>query len=173
MVAAGGDDAIFLSAAPETLAATATDLATVDSSLSAAHTAAAAPTTAVVPAAADEVSAAIAHLFSQYAGDYQTVAGQAAAFHHQFIQNLNASARSYASNEAANTASLLSLEGSTGSHASANAGAQNQLLNAFSSLPPVTVSGLALALLPLFLLFLPVELPLVLLILVLDGYLRI
>jgi len=65
------------------LAAAAADLATIDSSLSAAHTAAAAPTFALVPAAADEVSASIAHLFSQHAEDYQALAGQAAAFHEQ------------------------------------------------------------------------------------------
>jgi PE family len=84
--------------------------------------AAAAPTVGVIPAAADEVSASIAHLFSRYAGGYQAVAGQAAALHERFIQNLNASARSYASTEAANTSSLQSLDASTGSHASANAG---------------------------------------------------
>jgi hypothetical protein len=111
-------------AAPEMMTAAATDLATIDSSLSAAHTAAAAPTVALAPAAADEVSASIAHLFSRYAGGYQALAGQASAFHEQFVQHLKASAGSYASIEAANTSSLRSLDASTGSlHASANAGA--------------------------------------------------
>jgi hypothetical protein len=117
-------------AAPEMLGAAAADLATIDSSLSAAHTAAASPTVALVSAAADEVSASIAHLFSQHAQGYQAVAGQAAAFHEQFIQYLNASARSYASTEAANTSSLRSLGASAGSHASANA----------EALPAVNVS---------------------------------
>jgi PE family protein len=149
----------YVIAAPEMLAAAAGDLATIDSSLSAAHTAAAAPTVALVPAAADEVSASIAHLFSQHAEDYQAVAGQAAAFHQQFIQNLNASARSYASTEAANTLSLRSLDASTGSHASANAGAQNQSL---WPLVPVQV------LWPLVPVQVPFEEPLVLLLLLLT-----
>ena len=155
------------------LAAAAADLATIDSSLSAAHSAAAAPTVALVPAAADEVSASIAHLLSQHAKDYQAVAGQAAAFHQQFIQNLNASARSYASTEAANTSSLRSLDASTGSQASADAGAQNQSPNEFSSLLPVTVTfGEGFVLLLLLFLLLPVELPLVLLLMLLEGDLR-
>jgi len=81
----------YVIAAQDMLAA-ATDLVSIDSSLSADHTAAAAPTVALVPAAADGVSASVAHLFSQHAEDYQAVAGQAAAFHQRFIQNLNASA---------------------------------------------------------------------------------
>jgi hypothetical protein len=124
----------YVIASPETLAAPTADLATIDSSLSAAHTAAAAQTIALAPPAADEVSASIAHLFSQHAEGYQAVAGQAAAFHEQFIQSLKASARSYASTEAANTSSLRSLGASTGSHASANAAAQNP------SLLPVNVT---------------------------------
>jgi hypothetical protein len=164
----------YVIAAPEMLAAAAADLATIDSSLSAAHTAAAAPTVALVPAAADEVSTSIAHLFSQHAGDYHAVAGQAAAFHEQFIQNLNATARSYASTEAANTSPLRSFDASTGPHASANAGAQNQSPSAFSPLLPVKVtSGEAIALLFSSLLLLPVELPLALLLVILTGQLRI
>ncbi|OBI57813.1 hypothetical protein A5706_19450 [Mycobacterium sp. E796] len=61
----------------------------------------------VRPAAADEVSAGIAHLFSGYAQDYHALAGKAAAFQEQFVQHLTASAASYASAEAANMASLL------------------------------------------------------------------
>ena len=163
------------------LAAGAADLATIDSSLSAAHTAAAAPTVALVPAGADEVSASIAHLFSQHAGDYQAVARQAAAFHEQFTQNLNASARSYASTEAANTSSLRSWDANTGSHASANGGAPNQSPSQFSQLLPVTVpSGEAIAvlvlgflLLPVVFLLLPGGLLLALLLLILTGQLRI
>jgi hypothetical protein len=53
------------------------------------------------------VSVGIAHLFSQHAQDYQALAGQASAFHQQFMQHLSAGAFSYASAEAANAASLL------------------------------------------------------------------
>ena len=102
-------------AAPELMNTAATDLANIGSNLSAAHTAAAAQTTGVIPAAADEVSASIAQLFSAHAQDYQAVARQAAAFHEQFTQNLNASARSYAATEAANTASLRPLNANAAS----------------------------------------------------------
>ena len=60
-------------AAPELINTTATDLANIGSNLSEAHTAAAAATTGVIPAAADEVSASIAQLFSQHAADYQAL----------------------------------------------------------------------------------------------------
>ena len=96
----------YVIAAPEMMAATATDLATIGSNLGAAHMTAAAPTVAVIPAAADEVSGSIAHLFSGYAQGYQALAGQAAVFHEQFVQHLTAGAGSYAATEAAN-ASLL------------------------------------------------------------------
>jgi PE family len=58
----------YVNATPEMMTAAATDLATIASDVGAAHTAAAPPTVALVPAAADEVSESIAHLFSQYGG---------------------------------------------------------------------------------------------------------
>lgn len=48
------------------------------------------PNTGVVAAAADEVSAALAALFSSHGEMYQTLSSQAAAFHAQFIQALDA-----------------------------------------------------------------------------------
>jgi hypothetical protein len=93
-------------ATPELMEAAAVDLATIGSTVSAAHMAAAAPTEAVLPAAADEVSASIAHLFSVHAQDYQGLASQAAAFHEQFLQHLTASAGSYSRAEAAAASSL-------------------------------------------------------------------
>ena len=54
----------YVIAAPEMMTSAATDLATIGSDLSAAHTAAAAQTTGVLAAAEDEVSTAIAALFS-------------------------------------------------------------------------------------------------------------
>ena len=80
-----------------------------------AHTAAAAPTViALAPAAgADEVSAGVAHLFSQYAKDFQGLAGKATAFHEQFAQNLKTSAASYTSAENA-IASLLAAGATSG-----------------------------------------------------------
>ena len=123
----------YVMAAPDMMAAAATDVAAVGSTLSAAHIAAAAPTVAVIPAAADEVSASIAHLFSQHAQGYQALAGQAAAFHEQIVQHLSASARSYAAPEAASAVSLGHLNASAGSSASAIAALPGQLLNTLTS----------------------------------------
>jgi PPE-repeat protein len=62
----------------------------------------ASPSTGVVPAAADEVSAALAALFGAHGEMYQALSSQAAAFHAQFIQALDAASGQYASTESAN-----------------------------------------------------------------------
>ena len=80
----------------------AADLATIGSDLSAAHTAAAAQTTGVLAAAEDEVSAAVAALFSAHGQGFQALSAQAGLFHDQFVQTLSAGAASYASTEATN-----------------------------------------------------------------------
>jgi hypothetical protein len=116
----------------------ATDLANIGSTISAAHMAAATPTVAVIPAAADEVSSSIAHLFSQHAQDYQALAGQAAAFHEKFVQQLTSSAGSYAHAEAANAGSLGSLAASAGSVAAAAS-------QAATSLPTILQDALTVA----------------------------
>ena len=95
-----------VTAVPGAIAAAATDVAAVGSTVDAAHMTAAAPTVAVVPAAADEVSAGIANLFSGFAKEYQALAGQASAFQQQFVQHLHASAGSYTAAEAANSGSM-------------------------------------------------------------------
>src|ERR1700751_4192679 len=92
----------FVVAVPEVLGTAATDLASLGSTLSAANAAAATPTTGVLAAAEDEVSAAIASLFSGHAQAYQALSAQAAVFHQQFVQALTAGAGSYGSAEAAN-----------------------------------------------------------------------
>lgn len=89
----------YVIAAPEMMTAAATDLFSICSDLSYAHTVAAQPTVALAPAAADEVSVGIAHLFSEHAHGFHGLAGRAAAFHAQFAQNLKAGAASYASFE--------------------------------------------------------------------------
>jgi hypothetical protein len=124
----------YVMAAPETMAAAATDLAAVGSTLSAAHMAAGAPTAAVIPAAADEVSANIAHLFSQHAQDYQTLAGQAAVFHEQFVHHLNAGAGAYTAAEVTNAASLQVLGANAGSSANAIAAVSEPLTSVNAAL---------------------------------------
>jgi hypothetical protein len=96
----------YVIAAPEMIASAASDVANIGSTLNAANAAAVAPTVAVLPAAADEVSASIANLFSAHAADYQALASRAAAFHEQFMQHLTAGAGSYVGADAANVAAL-------------------------------------------------------------------
>jgi PE family len=134
----------YVMATPEMMAAAATDVAAVGSTLSAAHMAAAAPTVAVIPAAADEVSAGIAQVFSRAAQEYQALAGQAAAFNQKFVQHLTAGAGSYAAAEAANAAVLQPLSASAGSAASAISAMPAQILNTLTSLTTGLVSSLEL-----------------------------
>src|ERR1700739_1238153 len=89
----------FVIAMPEALGAAASDLAGIGTSLRAAHAAA---RRGGLAAGADEVSAAIASLFSSHAQDFQALTARVAAFHDQFIQALNGGAASYANAEAAN-----------------------------------------------------------------------
>jgi PE family len=86
----------YVIAAPELIAAAAADVGAIGSTLNAATVAAALPTVGLAPAAADEVSASIAQLFSEHAQDYQAAAGQASAFLAQFGDNLTRSADLYA-----------------------------------------------------------------------------
>jgi hypothetical protein len=74
-----------------------------------ANAAAAAPITGVIAAVADEVSAAIASLFSGHGQQFQALSTQAAAFHTQFVQALTSAGSSYAAAEAANASPLLAV----------------------------------------------------------------
>ena len=97
----------YVIAAPEMMTAVAGDLGHIGSTLIEEHTAAAASTVGLVPAAGDEVSAGVAHLFSRYAADFHGLAGRAAVFHEQFVHQLSAGAHSYAGAEAVNVSYLL------------------------------------------------------------------
>lgn len=96
----------YVIAAPEMVASAASDMASIGSLLSEANAAAAGPTTAVVAAAGDEVSAAIASLFSSYAKGFQALGAQAASFHDQFVQLMKGASAQYASAEAANVSQM-------------------------------------------------------------------
>ncbi|KQH80795.1 hypothetical protein AO501_07290 [Mycobacterium gordonae] len=99
----------YVNAAPEYVAAAATDLANIGSAISDANAAAAIPTTgAFVPAGADAVSTEIAALFGTHAEAFQAISAQAAAFHDQFVQLMNLGSQSYAVTEAANVSSIQS-----------------------------------------------------------------
>jgi hypothetical protein len=96
----------FMIATPELVTAAATDLANIGSTLDAAKSAAAAPTTGILAAAEDEISAAIAAVFSAHGRGFQAFSAQAAAFHDRFVQTLTAGAGSYVGAEAANVAAF-------------------------------------------------------------------
>ena len=124
----------LLIAAPEVMADTTADLANIGSSLNAAHLVAATPTVAVIPAAADEVSVSIAHLFSLHSRDYQALAGQAAAFHEGFAQRVASSAAAYANAGAANVTLLQIATAGADSIRSAIVAFGNQLVGLFNAI---------------------------------------
>ena len=115
----------FLTTQPEALAAAASNLQALGSSMAAQNAAAAAPTTGVVPAAADPVSALQATQFSAYGTLYQSVSAQATAIHQMLVNMLGSSAGSYAQTEAANQAATgsTSLSGLAGGLTAATAAA--------------------------------------------------
>jgi hypothetical protein len=96
----------YVLVAPETVSAAAAKVGRIGASLAAGNAAAAASTTAVMSAAGDQVSAAIASVFSHHGQGYQALAGQLATFHDDFVHALNSGAGSYAAAEAANVSPL-------------------------------------------------------------------
>ena len=92
----------FVVAAPEQVEAAAENLAGIRSVLAEASASVAVRTTGVVPAAADEVSAAIASMFGNFGREYQFLNAQAEAFHAEFVNLLSAGAGAYLSTEIAN-----------------------------------------------------------------------
>ncbi|WP_153044921.1 PE family protein, partial [Mycobacterium kansasii] len=92
----------FVIAVPSMVEAAAANLTSLGSTLDEASAVAAHSTTQVLAAAEDEVSAAIAALFSAHGRTFQALSAQAAAFHAQFVETMTASAGAYAGAEAAN-----------------------------------------------------------------------
>jgi hypothetical protein len=95
---------------PQALTDAADRIGNIGTAINEATSASAAPTTGVLPAAADEVSAAIASLFSSQGQAFQALSAQAAEFHGQFVQALTSGGRMYAATEAANASPLQTLE---------------------------------------------------------------
>jgi hypothetical protein len=91
---------------PQFVGAAASDLVGLGSTISEAQTAAAASTSAIAPAASDEVSAAIAALFSAQSREFQTLSARAQEFHAQLVRALTGAAGAYRATEAANAAAL-------------------------------------------------------------------
>lgn len=99
----------YVIADPEMLLAAASDLEGIRSGLVLAN-ATTGPATALAPAAADEVSAAVAGMFGAYGREYRALSAQVEAYHGRFVQALAAGANSFATAEAANTSILQSFE---------------------------------------------------------------
>ncbi len=97
-------------ALPEVMAAAATDVASIGSVVSTANRGVASATTGILAAAEDEVSAAIASLFSAHGQSYQVLSAQVAVFHARFEQALSGAGGAYATAEGANAALLQSFE---------------------------------------------------------------
>jgi PE family len=116
----------YVKATPAYVAAAASDLAGIGSTISFANSAALGPTSSVLPPGADEVSMSIAALFGTHSQIYQQLSAQAALFHQQFVQLMNGSAAQYAATEAANASPLQAVEqgalGTAGSAGSMVAG---------------------------------------------------
>ncbi|GFG92334.1 hypothetical protein MBOU_43760 [Mycobacterium bourgelatii] len=92
----------FVSVSPELLAAAAADLTNLNVGVAAANAAAADATTVLAPAAADEVSVAIATFFGLHGQSYRGVAMQMEAYHAQFVSTLRAGIGAYAYGELVN-----------------------------------------------------------------------
>ena len=86
----------YVSVATDVVAGVAGDVAGIGSALDQAHSAAAPATTSVLAAAEDEVSAAIAAVFSGHGQAFQAASAQAAGFHNQFVQALGNTGTAYA-----------------------------------------------------------------------------
>lgn len=96
----------YVVAAPDLLTAAAGDLAALGSTVTAAGAAAAHSTTSLLAAAEDEVSTAVATLFSAFGREYQAVAERAAQYQERLTLSLAAGANAYQATESANAAQV-------------------------------------------------------------------
>ncbi|OBA76279.1 hypothetical protein A5641_22250 [Mycobacterium sp. 1554424.7] len=126
----------FLFATPEALAAAASDLAGIGSTINSAGAAAAAPTSAVAASAADAVSAQVAAFLSQHGLGYQQFSAQIAQFHEQFVQTLSSGANAFAAAESSAAQNLAS----AAAPAAALPGAAADLASAVNA-PAATLLG--------------------------------
>jgi hypothetical protein len=96
----------FVTTQPEALVAAAIALNSIGSGLSAHNASLAENTMGVVAAAHDEVSSAVAALFSAHAQQYEQITAQTAVVHESFVNTLGTSAGAFAAAEAANASPL-------------------------------------------------------------------
>jgi hypothetical protein len=96
----------YVVAAPQAVAAAAKDLANLGSTIETANGVVGVPTTGELMVAADQVSAAVAAVFSAHAEAYQELGAQIAEFHGQFVQAVIAAGQAFAAAEADNASVL-------------------------------------------------------------------
>lgn len=106
---------------PQLMTAAAEDLVGIQTSIAEASIAVGGRTTGLAAAAADEVSAAIADVFSVFGEDYQAFARQVETYHNAFVQTLTASANAYGHAEADAQALLSGSTAASGGAPSAQA----------------------------------------------------
>lgn len=100
----------YVLALPEVMAAAAEEATSIGSAVATASQGMAGATTELLAAAEDEVSAAIAAMFSAHGQGYQALSAQAAAFHERFTQALSGASGAYVAAEAASVAPLATFE---------------------------------------------------------------
>jgi hypothetical protein len=123
---------------PGELASAAEDLGNIGARLEEANAAAALPTSSILPAAADEVSAAITALFNDQSTTFQELAARGAAFHQGFTQLLGAAFNAYTGTEQAALQALRDAISNVESPLSSFF-AQNEMATAPTSIPPLIV----------------------------------
>lgn len=100
----------YVVALPEMMSAATIDIASIGSSVATANQGVEGAITSVLAAAEDEVSAAIAALFSAHGQGYQALSAQTASFYERFVQALTGAAGAYAAAEAASVSALEAVE---------------------------------------------------------------
>lgn len=93
--------------APEWVQSAAQELSGIRSTIEQAAKSIAGSTTSISPAAADEVSAAVAAMFGDLGREFQTLSAQTQAFHAEFVKTLNSSVGAYLGAEIANAQKTL------------------------------------------------------------------
>ena len=96
----------YVVAAPQAVTSAATDLANIGSTIEAANAVVGTPAASDLVVAADQVSVAVAEVFSAHAQAYQEIGSQIAEFHGQFVQAMLAAGQAYSTTEADNAAPL-------------------------------------------------------------------
>jgi hypothetical protein len=123
---------------PGELALAAEDLGNIGTRLAEANAVAALPTSSILPAAADEVSAAITSLFNNQSTTFQELAARGAAFHQQFTQLLGAAFNAYTGTEQAALQALRDAISGVESPLS-SLFASNEMSTPPTSIPPLIV----------------------------------